>query len=61
MSRYEVRCEVEIPDTIEVTEEQVEDWAAFYLNATGSLLGTNPLHDLDFDAVAYTVRARKER
>lgn len=61
MARYEVRCDVEVPDAIQVTEEQVEDWAAFYLNATGSLLGANPLHDTDFEAVPFTVRARRLR
>jgi hypothetical protein len=61
MPLYEVTCEVKLPDAIPVTEGQVEDWATFYLNATGSLSGDNPLQDLDFEAAPFTVRVRRLR
>jgi hypothetical protein len=54
MARYEVRCEVEVPDTIQVTEEQVEDWARFNLYENGELCN-NPLQDLNLVAVGFTV------
>ena len=60
MARYEVRCEVEVPDDIQVTEEQVEDWARFNFGVT-ALEDSNPLKDLDLEAVAFTTRVRRLR
>ncbi len=58
MARYELRCEVEIPDTIQVTEEQVEDWARFNLYENGELRD-NPLQDLNLVAVGWTVKIKR--
>lgn len=60
MARYEVRCEVEVPEEIatQVTEEQVEDWARFNLNENGELRD-NPLQDLQLQAVSFTVEVVK--
>ncbi len=60
MARYEVRCEVEIPDTTQVTEEQVEDWARFNLYENGELRD-NPLQDRDLVAMDWTVKVKSLR
>lgn len=57
--RYEITCEVDVPDCIgvNVTEKQVEDWARFNLNENGELRD-NPLQDIEFKAMDFSVRVR---
>lgn len=54
MARYEVRCEVRIPDEIQVTDQEVKEWAKFSLLEAFELKD-NPLGDLDFMAMPGTV------
>jgi hypothetical protein len=60
MPRYEVRCEVEVPEVIGATDQQVEDWACFELHEN-SMLRDNPLSHVDFEAVPFTVRVKRLR
>jgi hypothetical protein len=58
MARYEVRCEVEVPDELGATEKQVEDWVRFNLHENGSL-GPSPIQNRDFEAVPFSVEVQK--
>ena len=60
MARYEVRCEVEVPDKLSATDEEVVDWVRFNLGAIGSL-GPSPLQHRDFQAVPFSVEVTRTR
>jgi len=60
MARYEVRCEVEVPDELQVPDKQIEEWVRFSLNI-GELRCDNPLQDRDFEAAPFTVEVNRKR
>ena len=41
--RVEVKFEIEIPDTIAATNQQLEEWLRFSLNDNGTIRNDNPL------------------
>ena len=52
---YEIKCEVDIPDNLGTTCQEVEDWVRFNLNENGSL-GPSPIQEYPFEARAFSVR-----
>ena len=56
MARYEVRCEVDVPDEIasQVSFNQISDWVRFNLHENSSL-GPSPIQNLDLEAVPFSV------
>jgi hypothetical protein len=61
MARYEVRCEVEVPDVIaaQVQYRQIEDWVRFNLHVRG-YLEPSPIQDLELEAVAGSVQVNRK-
>ena len=56
MARYEVRCEVDVPDELasQMSVDQIYDWVRFNLHENGSL-GPSPIQNLDLEAVPFSV------
>lgn len=54
---FDVRFTVRIPAGVEATPSEVEAWLRFYLHATGTLAGDNPLIDHEPEATPGTVSA----
>jgi hypothetical protein len=51
---YTVKFDVTLPDGINATEKQIEDWVAFELHAKGQL-NPSPVSGLDLEANAHSV------
>jgi len=60
MPCYEVRCEVHIPDSIQATDSQVEAWVSYELHENGSLSRDNPLVNVEFEAVPFTLDVNRK-
>lgn len=54
MARYEVRCEVEVPDELNATDKQVQEWVTFELHET-CMMESSPLSSREFSAVRFSV------
>lgn len=59
MPCYKVRCEVEVPDSIQATDRQVEAWVSFQLHENDSLSRDNPLVNVEFEAVPFTLDVKR--
>jgi len=62
MARYEVRCEVEVPDEFGATDKEVEDWVGYNLKdygRVGPFFRVSPIQNRAFDSLPFTVRVEK--
>lgn len=53
MTRYRIRCVVEVPDGM--SEDDVYEWVRFELHENGQLDGNNPLVNTELEAMFRTV------
>ena len=60
MARYEVRCEVEVPDELGATDTQVLAWVRFNLNENG-ILEPSPIQEREFEPVPFSVEVTRRR
>lgn len=56
MVKVTVQFEVEVPES--ATMSEIEDWVAFEIGAKAQLSGSNPMSNMDLEAVRDSVIVR---